>query len=124
MSITPIYDQLVTERGEQRGPFARAQALIAWALDILAGVCGVGDIDSEAVAREAVADAILNGPLMRPLVFEEPIYDGLVNEMGYPHCSPVEALVSYTHRGPASWRELWVRWYQAVPAIAVWTWLP
>lgn len=109
MSITPIYDQLVVERGEQRGPFARLQAFIAWTLDILAGVCGVGDIDSESVARRAVADAILFGPLMRSLVLEEPIYDGLVNEMGYPHCSPVEALVSYTHRPPASCREPWQR---------------
>lgn len=41
-------------------------------------------------------------------MLEEPIYDGLVNEMGYPHAA-VEALVSYTHRPPASCREPWQR---------------
>lgn len=109
MTTTPIYDQLVDERGEQRGPLARLQDTVAWVIDIIATICGLGDFDSEAVARQAVADAVLYGPLPAPLVLEEPIYDGLVNEMGYPHCSPVEVLVSYTHR-PRRWRN-WTRYW-------------
>ncbi|WP_156752960.1 hypothetical protein [Mycobacterium sp. 1245801.1] len=78
-------------------------------LDVMAAL-DVIDRDPGSAARLRAAYRIFYGPLMRPLVFEEPIYDGLVNEMGYPHCSPVEARVTYTQRRPMWWREHWARW--------------
>lgn len=111
MSITPIYDQLVAELGEQRSPAARVHAAVGQVFDTLAGVGVVYPRrpTEESYRQRRIFWRAFCGPLPAPLVLEEPIYDGLVNEMGYPHCSPVEALVSYTHRPPASCREPWQR---------------
>jgi hypothetical protein len=109
MTDTPIYAQLVRERGELRRPTARALAFITSVWDSLAalgmdGLCP----DPATVARRAAAAArrqaadVIFHMRIRPerLVLDEPVYDSVVNDMGYPHCSPVEALACYVHRPP------------------------
>lgn len=128
MTSTPIYDQLVRELGEQRSPLARAHNCIGEVIDALAKI-GIGypRRPSEATYRERrAAWHAFCGPLPAPLVLDEPIYDGLVNEMGYPHCSPVEALVTYTD-GRSEWQLLrkmlaWNNPY--LPPITVRRWMP
>lgn len=88
MTATPIFRQLARELGAPLSPIAMLQSMFKSITGTIEAICGTAPPDSP--------PAELFGPLPRPLVLEEPIYDSVVHDIGYPHCSPTEALVTFT----------------------------